>query len=236
MKPKNNSAATGRNKMMTPFYGVEPIFAYLPKDAVLWEPAAGEGHMVDVLTSQGWSVKASELDWGQDYFSYQPDAWDVQVTNPPYSIKYQWLKRAYELGKPFALLLPADALFAKRAQELFQKYGYQMLLPDKRIDYKTPLKGWDSSAQFASAWFCWQLPGLPNGVTMVKLNKPSKPKGRIWTDEEMRTGCYSTGKREDQPAMLPLFAESARVQVWRETGALPDALGMLSDGEQGRAA
>jgi hypothetical protein len=200
-KPKNSSKNPGRDKMMTPFYGIEPLFAYLPKDALLWESAAGDGHMVDVLTGQGWRVVESELDRGQDYFTYQPDAWDIQVTNPPYSLKYKWLKRAYELDKPFALLLPGDALFAATAQKLFKRYGYQMLLPDKRIDYKTPNKGWDSSAQFTSAWFCWQLPGLPHGVTMIALNKPKKPKGRLWTDEEMRTGRYSI-----ETQTLPLFA------------------------------
>lgn len=185
-KPKNSSKETGRDKMFTPYYGVEPLLPYLRLDQTIWEPAAGEGHMVQALMQSGFVVTASELDDGQDYFTYEPtEPWDIQVSNPPYSIKYKWLARAYSLGKPFALLMPADTLQAATAQRLFRQYGYQMLLPDKRIDYKTPHKGWDSSAQFTSAWFCWQMEGLPNGVTFVTLNKPKRVKGHIPTDEEM---------------------------------------------------
>lgn len=174
---------------MTPFYGLEPLLPYIPKEWVIWESAAGEHHIVDALMINGQrEVIAHDILTEQNYFDdrHVPRNYDCQITNPPFSLKYEWLKRAYHLGKPFALLMPADTLFSGTTRRLFDKYGWQMLLPSQRIDFCTPLKRWDSNAQFTSAWFCHGLPNLAEGLTFCTLNKPKKRKGHVFSDDEMR--------------------------------------------------
>jgi len=99
-----------------------------------------------------------------DFLTDKPKAdWDVIITNPPYSIKQQFLARCYELDKPFALLLPLTTFETGKRQALFKEYGVEVIFMDKRVNFQTPTKA-KSSAWFATAWFTW---GLNIGCTMT---------------------------------------------------------------------
>jgi hypothetical protein len=164
-KPKTNRSGDenepqGFDACQTPPYALDPLLPYLDFSMTIWEPASGEGLLVDALYDSGFStVEFGDLLTGQNFFEYEPESWDCLITNPPYSIKYKWLERCYVLSKPFALLLPVETLGAKSAQELFREHGVRVLLLDRRINFKMPNIGWEgSSAQFPVAWFTWQLP------------------------------------------------------------------------------
>ena len=92
---------------------------------------------------------------------------DCIVTNPPYSKKYQFIEKCYKQNKPFALLLPITALEGKRRGKLFQKYGIQLMIPNKRINFETP-SGKGSGAWFQVAWFTWKL-NLPKDLNFIEL-------------------------------------------------------------------
>lgn len=163
-KPKTNRAANeyvpqGFDACQTPPYALDPLLPYLNTEWTIWEPASGEGLLVEALFDSGFNrVEASDLLTGQNFFEYAAPEWDCLVTNPPYTLKYKWLDRCYQLGNPFALLLPVETLGAKTAQEMFRVHGIQVLFLDKRINFKMPNIGFEgSSAQFPVAWFCWQL-------------------------------------------------------------------------------
>jgi hypothetical protein len=170
-KPKNNDKNPDRDRCQTPSYAVDLIVPYLKSDDVVWESAAGEGLLADALRPYVGDVLCTDILTEQNYFDDRaiPEGYTVQITNVPFSIKYEWLERAYALGKPFALLMPADTLFAATAQELFTEYGFGMLLPSQRIDFKMPNTGWKGSAQFTSAWFTWKI-GVPDGVHIIKVD------------------------------------------------------------------
>lgn len=160
MKPKNNSKNPARDMCQTPDYALDPLLPYLKPEWCAWESACGEYYLSNALRDKAVSmVIATDQLYGHDYFSYEPDreSYDVQITNPPFSKKYPWLRRAYELGKPFALLMPADSLYARSANALFEKYGTEIIIMNPRINFKMPNKGWDSRANFSTAWFTWGL-------------------------------------------------------------------------------
>lgn len=177
MKPKLNQSGDiyepkGYDACQTPPYAIDPLLPCLKREWTIWEPAAGENNLVEALYDSGYSsdqVAVSDILTGQNFFEFSPERWDCLVTNPPYSIKYQWLERCYQLGKPFALLLPVETLGAKTAQELLKRYGFEMMLLNKRVDFKMPNKGWNSSAQFPVLWLCWQI--LPDRVMFGEINK-----------------------------------------------------------------
>lgn len=152
----------------TPAYAVDPLLPYLPVNSIIWEPARGEGFLVDALFDAWFEVVAGDITTGENFFDYEPAGWDILITNPPYSLKYRWLERCYALGKPFALLLPVETLGAKTAQKLFKANGVQVILLDKRINFKMPFKGWDGSSPFPTAWFTWGL-NLPSDLTFATL-------------------------------------------------------------------
>jgi hypothetical protein len=163
MKPKINRAGDhyvpqGYDACQTPPAALNPLLPYLSRDKIIWESAAGERLLVERLVAEGYRVEESELLRGQNYFDYQPAEWDIQVTNPPYSIKHLWMRRAYELGKPFALLMPIEAVGTQRFQVLIKEFGAEIMLLNRRVNFKMPVKGWKGSqAQFPVAWYTWQL-------------------------------------------------------------------------------
>ena len=100
---------------------------------------------------------------------------DCIITNPPFSLKQQFLEKCYRLEKPFALLLPLTTLETSKRQEMFKKHGTQIILFDKRINFEIPNKVEKSSSWFATAWFTWGL-GLPNELNFVKFKQPPDQK------------------------------------------------------------
>ncbi len=160
MKPKSNHSGDqyipqGIDACQTPAYALNPLLPYLTTRMTIWEPACGEGYLALALEQLGFRVIRSDILTGQNFFQYQPDEqdWDL-VTNPPYSVKYKFLARCYELNRPFALLMPVETMGAKSAQVLFRRHGVEMIWLDRRINFKMPNKGWEgSAAQFPVAWF-----------------------------------------------------------------------------------
>ncbi len=158
----------------TPGYALDPLFPYLgwSLPSTIWEPAAGEMMLVDALYDGGWkqeNVVATDILTGQNFFEYEPEHFEIIVTNPPYSLKFKWLERCYQLGKPFALLLPVETLGAVTAQALMQQYGFEMMLLDSRVDFKMPNKGFEGSAQFPVFWLTWNL--LPEKVMFGSISE-----------------------------------------------------------------
>jgi hypothetical protein len=151
-----------RDRCYTPAYALDPLLPYLPA-GVVWEPAAGEGHLVRALESAGRTVYASEITAGQNFFTHAPPApWAVQVTNPPYSSKYHWIEHSYSLGRPFALLLPMETLGVWSAQRHFRAHGVEVLLLNKRVNFQMPNLGFSGGgANFPVAWFCWKVLPAP---------------------------------------------------------------------------
>lgn len=172
MKPKQNYKPSEKDNCQTPHYAIDPLLPYLESTWRIWESAAGEGNIVSKLSQSGFDVVGTDILTGQDYFSYEPVAWDCQVTNPPYNqyVKYRWLERAYALGKPFALLLNVDTLGPEQAQIPFEKYGIEIILLNKRVNFKMPNKGYAGDAQFSSAWFTWGL-GIGETLTFGKITR-----------------------------------------------------------------
>lgn len=146
------------DRCQTPPFALDPLFQYLKRDWIIWESAVGEGHLASYLSSLGYSVIGTDILMGKNFFEWEPYHWDCTVTNPPYSIKYQWLQHCYDLGKPFALLLPVETIGAASGQRLFEHFGCEVIFLDKRINFKMPGKGNSGGgAQFPVAWFTWRM-------------------------------------------------------------------------------
>lgn len=144
-----------------------PLLPYIPADATIWEPACGQGNLAKALADTDRWVYATDrfpCDGSEphDFFSWEPPNWHVQVTNPPYSVKNEWLARSYALGKPFALLLPLTCFEGKVRQRLYARHGLQVLFLPGRVDFTTP-NGKTGGSWFATAWFTWGL-GLPRDL------------------------------------------------------------------------
>lgn len=86
------------------------------------------------------------------------------ITNPPYSLKDEFIKKCYEYGKPFCLLLPLTSLEGIKRGEMFRKNGIELVVLDKRIDFNGKGKNW-----YNTSWFCYKV--LPKQLIFEKLIK-----------------------------------------------------------------
>lgn len=184
-KPKINRAGnisevSGYDVCQTPPHALEPILPLLSPEWIIWESAAGPEHLLSqALADNGFKVVPTDLAVNEDwnFFTFQPRQWTVQITNPPWSIKYDWIARSFELGRPFALLVPYETTFAAKFRNVARLYHnrpwpIEGLTPERRINFKMPNTGWgvvewDSSkgklvkrgdsAQMPAMWLTWGL-------------------------------------------------------------------------------
>lgn len=151
---------------------LEALYPWIDEDHVVWESACGEGRLSGALAARGYSVVRSDVLTGRDFFEWQPERWDVQITNPPYKPKDRWLARSYALGKPFALLLPLTTFEGLKRQALFHEHGVEVILLPKRPTFTTPVQKKSGGSWFACAWFTYGL-GIGQALTFWDPSRPT---------------------------------------------------------------
>ena len=125
--------------------------------------AIQNSEIVTVLREKGYTVVTSHIQDGFNFFDYEPQHYDLIITNPPYSLKDSFLERAFSLGKPFMMLLPITTLEGKKRSELFRENGVQVLIPNKRFNFIVAKKG----SWFQTSWFTYGL-GLERDLNYIK--------------------------------------------------------------------
>jgi len=158
------------NDFQTPPEAIKPLLPYLKKEWTIWECACGKGNLVEALEKENFEVIGTDLPF--DFLTNKPITWDCIITNPPFSLKQKFLQRCYELKTPFALLLPLTTFETAKRQNLFKKYGIEVIMFDKRINFETP-SGKGSGSWFATAWFTWGL-NIGKELNFVKLERQNK--------------------------------------------------------------
>lgn len=151
------------DEIYTPSYAINPLLPYLDKTKVIWDCAYGTGKLAEHFMSKGFSVVGNE---NQDFLDCDIPECDYIITNPPYSKKEEFIKRCYQINKPFALLMPLTALEGQKRGKMYKDNGIQIIIPNKRINFITPNGG--KSSWFATAWFCYKL-NLPKDLMFVEL-------------------------------------------------------------------
>jgi len=142
----------------TPPEAFDPLIPFLNLSWTIWEPAAGEGNLVTHFRKNGFMCWGTDILTGHDFLVDEPMFnFDCIITNPPYSLKDQFLARCYALGKPFALLLPLTALEGTVRQQHYRAYGVQLLFLPKRVHFQRPCMTGRTSCYFAVAWYTWHL-------------------------------------------------------------------------------
>ena len=156
----------------TPDYGVEPILKYIPKDATVWCPFDKEESQFVIQISKQNKVIRSHLESGQDFFDYEPEEWDMIVSNPPFTDKRKFFERALSFNKPFALIMTNTWLNDSAPKQLFKDKDLQLLMFDKRMKFISPDGRNNDKITFSSSYYCCNF--LPKQIIMEELNVPKK--------------------------------------------------------------
>lgn len=146
------------DELYTPREAIIPILKYLDKDKIYWECTDfGDSNIRKVMVENGFKVvstRKEEFDFLKDDPLFK---FDVIITNPPYSTKNKFLKRCYELNKPFMLLLPLTALEGKERGKLYRQNGIELIVLDKRINFMKE----KNNVWFNTSWFCYKICNKP---------------------------------------------------------------------------
>ena len=157
------------DELYTPNEAIVPIIKYLDdnKFKTVWECTDyGSSKITEMLREKGFTVITSHTNTNKSFFDYEPtEDYDVIVTNPPYSLKDEFLERAYELNKPFMMLLPITAFEGIVRGKLFRENGVEVLVFDKRINFMK--EQGKKGAWFNTSWFCNKV--LPEKLIFNKL-------------------------------------------------------------------
>ena len=136
----------GGDEQYTPKYGVEVLLPHIQhlKDKIIWCPFDKEdSYFVSVLSENGFNVIYSHIEDGKDFLTYEPEKWDIILSNPPYKNKRVYWERCLDLKKPFALLLPlnilSDSIINVTMRE--RERDFQLLIPSRRMRFFNKLTG-----------------------------------------------------------------------------------------------
>jgi len=147
----------------TPAYGVVPILEFIPRGKIVWCPFDNKNSWFVRLISKQNNVIYSDILNGKDFFEYEPENWDLIISNPPFTNKRLIFERAIHWNKPFALLMTNTWLNDAAPKRLFKDIDLQLLMFDKRIKYDNRNK-----ITFSSSYFCVDL--LPKQIIMKFIN------------------------------------------------------------------
>jgi len=152
----------------TPAYAVFPLLQYIDPSWTIWEPTdtTGKSQITRVLREHGCKVvSTSKKDF--DFLTDTPDFYyDCIVTNPPYTIKDEFIKRCYEQEVRWAMLMPLTALEGIQRGRLYRRYGLELLVFDKRTEFT------GGACWFNTSWFCYRV--LPSQLIFVELKKAAE--------------------------------------------------------------
>ena len=160
-------------------------FLRLPENTVIWEPAAGEGDMLETIRACGYCESfGTDISEGFDFLS--PDTFkrllvgfDWIITNPPFARAEEFIRKAASLGKPFAFLVKSQFWHAKRRLSLFDEFPPSYILPlTWRPDFffKDDHGG---SPLMDMMWCVWHIPHIKGTQTVYRPLE--RPKGEMET-------------------------------------------------------
>lgn len=160
-------------------------FLALPKGTDVWEPACGDGAISTVMASYGLgTVYSTDLRIDSGFgvggvnFLTADKLANVVITNPPFNLAEQFIRRCYDLKvETYAMLLKTQYWHSKSRTRLFVETKPSFILPLTWRPNFAPNRG--SSPTMDMIWTVWIAGSV--GCKYVPLEKP-KPKSTntIW--------------------------------------------------------
>ena len=148
------------DEWFTPFDAILPILKYIKPNSTVWCPFDKPvSNFVKMFEEEGHKVICSHIDNGGDFFEYEPEDYDIIISNPPYSLRNDVLKRLFKLNSPFAMLMNTNGLFDSKIRwDLFKNNNFTLIYLSGRVNYMKEYGLVEKySPPFQSAYICSKL-------------------------------------------------------------------------------
>ena len=144
----------------TPKECLTDLLPYILDHKIIYDPFYCNGRVVEE-----WLKLDKEcLNEKQDAFDREhPAVYDIVISNIPFTLKKKCVELGFKLDKPFAFLMPIDALGSVWIRKYFDRL--QFLIPKGRYNFlKNGKIG--AGSWFDTMWVCYGL-NLPDKI--IKL-------------------------------------------------------------------
>ncbi len=149
------------------------IIDYLIENGILknykniWLPFDNEISNIYQSLKNKWkgNIIISNLEMGLDFYNYEPEVYDLILSNPPFKKRTNLFNRLHQIDKPF-IILQATQMFnnQKTINYLCQfNNNYQFIFPQSRMNFLTYnpqeniVKSSKNGAAFYSFWLCYKI-------------------------------------------------------------------------------
>lgn len=166
----------GNDECYTPKHGVIPILKYiilyqqkLNRDITVWCPfdTWKSEFVIEISKLNNVKVVFSHMNLGKDFFLYEPEEWDLIISNPPFTNKRKYFERALSFNKPFGLIMTNTWLNDSAPKQLFKDKDLQLLMFEQRMKFTNPDGRENNKITFSSSYYCYDF--LPKQLIMEKL-------------------------------------------------------------------
>jgi len=163
----------------TPFCATEALLRTVKFDGHVWEPAAGKGHISDVLRASHYQViesdlYADELGRGSKVNFLEttsvPPGVKTIITNPPYSLLNDFIIHGLSLDPEFLIIhASVPALGGKTRGKIFNEHKPSLVIViSNNLKIETP-KGVIRSI-FNHDWIVWKKGSVDTQIKWVEAN------------------------------------------------------------------
>ena len=102
----------------TPLSAFTPLLPHLDKTAHHWEPACGDGRLVDSMRQRDIECDGTDLNSGHNFLESTRQV-PVIITNPPYSLAFEFCVKAVALAPEVWMLLRLNFLASQKRRTWF---------------------------------------------------------------------------------------------------------------------
>jgi hypothetical protein len=135
------------------------------KNQIIWLPFDTEkSNIYLTLKSTGFNnLILSNLELGLDFYYYQPNQFDIIITNPPFSNRSNLFKRLLNFGKPFIILQATRMFNNQTVVNILCDKNFKFIMPQCRMNFLTYneeeniIKSSKNSNAFYSFWLCYGI-------------------------------------------------------------------------------
>ncbi len=174
-----------RDFYRTPEHAYQLLDPLLPRDVSYWEPACGDGRIIDWLRSTGRNAGGGDIEpqhaqFPAINFLHDETRREFIFTNPPFSLGIEFVDHALQVSPEVLMLLPLNFAGSKKRHYWFRQHLPQaQFILSERPDFTGA--GGDS---IDYGWWYWgnRFTGM-HWPSPAKLWNPAKHPGfLLWPD------------------------------------------------------
>ena len=161
----------------------------LKREPIIWLPFDTEdSEYVKFCEKHNFHYVNSHIWNNQDFFEYEPEKWDIAISNPPFSKKLDIFKRLNSFGKPWAMLTNIMCLNYQEIGHYFADNPCQLLIVDKRVSFD------GSPSSFNSSYICNHF--LPKDLIFIHIDHNNAKNNFVPSSMFIRNKIKKRGKNE----------------------------------------